>query len=418
MREGDDLITALDVAAPLAALGATLEIPTLEGTGTIELPAGTQPGEVLTLRGEGMPSLRRGRRGDLRVVVNVVIPRRLSAEQRELARAAQRQPHRGEPALAGVDVREAAPRAGQPGRVIRLAVRVPREQAELVLAELLELAPAGVEEIERRRRGRSSTPSTARPASCPALPDLDAVVGEALVEISTSEIADDWEERWKQFHRPVLIAAPTPPRRHGDGAVPVRCTCARRGRRRSDGRRRRRPRDRDRPRPGVRHGRAREHAPVPGAAARARRRERRRGAAARRRHRLGRARDRGRGARLRARARPRQRAARACRPPRENATVNGVQIEVRRFDLRTESLPWLDEPQASGAAPVMLANLLRPLLLELAATMPAAPAHLIAGGLLDRGGRRDRGRVWRPARPARARAARQRRVGRPVASAP
>jgi len=84
VREGDDLITALDVAAPLAALGSTLEIPTLEGTGTVELPAGTQPGEVLTLRGEGMPSLRRGRRGDLRVVVNVVIPRRLSAEQRGL----------------------------------------------------------------------------------------------------------------------------------------------------------------------------------------------------------------------------------------------------------------------------------------------------------------------------------------------
>jgi molecular chaperone DnaJ len=84
VREGDDLITALDVAAPLAALGATLEIPTLEGSASIELPVGTQPGEVLTLRGEGMPSLRRGRRGDLRVVVNVVVPRRLSAEQREL----------------------------------------------------------------------------------------------------------------------------------------------------------------------------------------------------------------------------------------------------------------------------------------------------------------------------------------------
>jgi molecular chaperone DnaJ len=84
VREGDDLITALDVPAPLAALGSTLEIPTLEGTGTVELPAGTQPGEVLTLRGEGMPSLRRGRRGDLRVVVNVVIPRRLSTEQRGL----------------------------------------------------------------------------------------------------------------------------------------------------------------------------------------------------------------------------------------------------------------------------------------------------------------------------------------------
>jgi molecular chaperone DnaJ len=84
VREGDDLITALDVPAPLAALGGTLEVPTLDGSASVELPAGSQPGEVLTVRGAGMPALRRGRHGDLRVVVNVVIPRRLSEEQREL----------------------------------------------------------------------------------------------------------------------------------------------------------------------------------------------------------------------------------------------------------------------------------------------------------------------------------------------
>lgn len=84
VREGDDLITVLDVAAPLAALGGTVEVGTLEGETSIELAAGTQPGEVLTVRGQGMPSLRRGRRGDLRVVVNVIVPRRLSPEQREL----------------------------------------------------------------------------------------------------------------------------------------------------------------------------------------------------------------------------------------------------------------------------------------------------------------------------------------------
>jgi molecular chaperone DnaJ len=84
VREGDHLITALDVPAPLAALGGTLEVATLEGLATVELAAGTQPGEVITLRGEGMPSLSRGRRGNLRVIVNVVIPRRLSGEQREL----------------------------------------------------------------------------------------------------------------------------------------------------------------------------------------------------------------------------------------------------------------------------------------------------------------------------------------------
>jgi molecular chaperone DnaJ len=84
VREGDDLITALDVPAPLAALGATLEVPTLDGAVPVELSPGVQPGEVLTVRGQGMPALNRGRRGDLRVVVNVVIPRRLSDSQREL----------------------------------------------------------------------------------------------------------------------------------------------------------------------------------------------------------------------------------------------------------------------------------------------------------------------------------------------
>jgi molecular chaperone DnaJ len=84
VREGDDLITPLDVAAPLASLGATLEVPTLDGTTSVQVAAGTQPGEVLTVRGEGMPALGRGRRGDLRVVVNVVIPRHLDDAQREL----------------------------------------------------------------------------------------------------------------------------------------------------------------------------------------------------------------------------------------------------------------------------------------------------------------------------------------------
>jgi molecular chaperone DnaJ len=84
VRENDDLITALDVAAPLASLGATLEVPTLDGPLPLEVPVGVQPGDVLTVRGQGMPSLRNGRRGNLRVIVNVVVPRRLSEEQREL----------------------------------------------------------------------------------------------------------------------------------------------------------------------------------------------------------------------------------------------------------------------------------------------------------------------------------------------
>ncbi len=85
-RDGDDLVTVLDVPAPLAAVGARLHTPALEGSVEVRVPAGTQPGEVIVLRDLGMPQLRRpGRRGDLRVVVNVVIPRRLSDEQRDLA---------------------------------------------------------------------------------------------------------------------------------------------------------------------------------------------------------------------------------------------------------------------------------------------------------------------------------------------
>lgn len=84
VREGDDLLTVLSVSAPLAALGARLEVATLEGSASVELSPGTQPGEVITIRGEGMPELRRGRRGDLRVLIDVVVPRRLTDEQRAL----------------------------------------------------------------------------------------------------------------------------------------------------------------------------------------------------------------------------------------------------------------------------------------------------------------------------------------------
>jgi molecular chaperone DnaJ len=72
------------VPAPLAALGTALRVPTIEGDEELEIPAGTQPGEIVTLRGLGMPALRGRRRGDLRVVVNVVVPRGLDADQREL----------------------------------------------------------------------------------------------------------------------------------------------------------------------------------------------------------------------------------------------------------------------------------------------------------------------------------------------
>jgi molecular chaperone DnaJ len=84
LRDGEDLITVVDVPAPLAALGTTVPVPTLDGDVDLEIPAGTQPGEIKVLRGAGMPPLQRGRQGDLRVVVNVTIPRKLSKDQRKL----------------------------------------------------------------------------------------------------------------------------------------------------------------------------------------------------------------------------------------------------------------------------------------------------------------------------------------------
>ncbi len=84
LRDQNDLVTVVDVPAPAAALGTSALVPTLDGSEHVEIPAGTQPGEVIVLAGRGMPSLRGGRRGDQRIVVNVLIPRRLSHEQREL----------------------------------------------------------------------------------------------------------------------------------------------------------------------------------------------------------------------------------------------------------------------------------------------------------------------------------------------
>jgi molecular chaperone DnaJ len=84
VRDGDDLVTVVDVSAPLAAIGTTVEVPTLDEPLELEVPPGTQPHETLVIRGAGVPALRGRRTGDLRVVVNVVVPRHLSREQREL----------------------------------------------------------------------------------------------------------------------------------------------------------------------------------------------------------------------------------------------------------------------------------------------------------------------------------------------
>ena len=84
LRDGSNLVTVVDVPAPAAALGTKVTVPTLDGDEEIKVAPGTQPGAVVTLRGRGMPAIGRGRRGDQQVVLNVVIPRNLTARQSEL----------------------------------------------------------------------------------------------------------------------------------------------------------------------------------------------------------------------------------------------------------------------------------------------------------------------------------------------
>jgi molecular chaperone DnaJ len=84
LRDGNDLVTVVDVPAPAAALGSTVSVDTVDGEKESDGHTGKKPGTVVTLRGRGMPSIGRGRRGDQRVVLNVVIPRNLSERQREL----------------------------------------------------------------------------------------------------------------------------------------------------------------------------------------------------------------------------------------------------------------------------------------------------------------------------------------------
>ena len=84
VREGDDIFSTVDLTMTQAALGTTFTLPTLDGDEELEFTAGTQPGEIVVLRGRGMPVLQGYGRGDHRVLVNVLVPRHLSEEQRKL----------------------------------------------------------------------------------------------------------------------------------------------------------------------------------------------------------------------------------------------------------------------------------------------------------------------------------------------
>ncbi len=84
VRRGTELYHELPVTFPQAALGATLTVPTVEGSEEVEVPAGSQSGREIRLKGKGVPRMRGAGRGDLHVIVNVVVPTNLSKREREL----------------------------------------------------------------------------------------------------------------------------------------------------------------------------------------------------------------------------------------------------------------------------------------------------------------------------------------------
>ncbi len=88
--------------------------------------------------------------------------------------------------------------------MLRLALRVRRDQAELVLAELLDLAPGGVEEVDIDLETVEYAVYGAA-GELPELPNLRAAAGGALVDVSTTHVADDWADRWREFHRPLVL---------------------------------------------------------------------------------------------------------------------------------------------------------------------------------------------------------------------
>jgi ribosomal protein L11 methyltransferase len=258
--------------------------------------------------------------------------------------------------------------------VIRLAIRVHREHAELVLAELLELAPSGVEETELDENLVEYAVYGA-PGELPDLPDLRAAAGAALVEIATSELPDDWSERWKRFHRPVLIEPAENGRPASSDRTPLPALHVR---------------------PPWEPPSARsdaleiviDPAQAFGTGSHATTRlclELMLELAAR--EPLGPLLDVGTGSGVLAIAGARLGFApvlgldherESVQAARQNALVNDAEMEVRRFDLRGEPLPRSGDAKHE----VIVANLLRPLLLEMARSLSPAPRHLLASGLL------------------------------------
>lgn len=217
-----------------------------------------------------------------------------------------------------------------------------------MLAELLSLAPSGVEEVDRGPFIEYVVYGP--PGELPALPDLRAAAGGALVEVTTSEIADGWSERWREFHRPAVIGGVLRVRApwHEPAATPLDITID----------------------PGQAFGTGAHPTtrlclelmlglPAQGAFM-----------------------DLGCGSGVLAIAAAvlgfapvtaLDNDAAAVEATRANAAANGVELDIRRSDLRTERLP---------VAPTVAANLLAPLLLKWAGSVAQDTGRVIAGGIL------------------------------------
>jgi DnaJ-class molecular chaperone len=85
-RRGDDLYTVVPITVSEAALGAKIEVPTINGRALLKIPAGTQSGQRFRLREKGAPSLRTGRRGNQYVEVRIVLPKVMDERQKEMLR--------------------------------------------------------------------------------------------------------------------------------------------------------------------------------------------------------------------------------------------------------------------------------------------------------------------------------------------
>lgn len=84
MREGDDVLFETEISVVDAILGTKINVPTISGTAELKIPAGTQPNTIFRLKGEGMPSLRTGKKGDELVRVGVLIPKNINSKQRQI----------------------------------------------------------------------------------------------------------------------------------------------------------------------------------------------------------------------------------------------------------------------------------------------------------------------------------------------